>query len=207
MIAAVSGVVLLIAMFLKWYSVKVSAAGGGLLGNFSVGESANAWKAFGFIDILLFLCAVIAITAGVLSAMGRNLDLPAPTSTIVAGAGALAFVLVLFRLIVDPVDVPSGIPGGVDISVGRGIGLFLGLVATGGIAYGGWRAMSEMPGAAGSGGPGAGAAAAPPPPPPPPPAGAAGADPVPGSTAGQNPPGIAGDPPPPGGETSPPGVA
>ena len=150
MIAAISGVVLLISMFLKWYSVSVSG-GGGILGNTSLGVgSANAWESFGIIDLILFLCAITAIANAVLRAMARDVDLPWPTATIVAAAGALAFLLILFRLLVDPVDV-GDVPGTVDVDVGRGLGLFLGLISAAGIAYGGWRAMSETPGGTGLG--------------------------------------------------------
>ena len=160
MIAGISGVVLLISMFLKWYSVSVSG-GGGILGNTSFGVgSANAWESFGIIDLILFVVAVVAIANAILKAMARDVDLPWPTSTIVAAAGALAFVLILFRLLVDPVDV-GDLPGTVDVDVGRGLGLFLGLISAAGIAYGGWRAMSEAPGGTGlGGGGGAGSAAA-----------------------------------------------
>ena len=161
MIAGISGAILLISMFLKWYSISVSG-GGGILGNTSFGVgSVNAWESFGIIDLILFLCALAAIANAVLKAMARDLDLPWPTATIVAAAGALAFLLILFRLLVDPVDV-GDLPGTVDVDVGRGIGLFLGLISAAGIAYGGWRAMSESPGVGtGAGTPaGAGSAAA-----------------------------------------------
>lgn len=160
MIAGISGVVLLISMFLKWYSVSVSG-GGGILGDASFGVgSANAWESFGIIDLILFVVAVVAIANAILKAMARDVDLPWPTATIVAAAGALAFLLILFRLLVDPVDV-GDLPGTVDVDVGRGLGLFLGLISAAGIAYGGWRAMSETPGGTGlGGGPGSASAGA-----------------------------------------------
>jgi len=221
MIAGISGVVLLISMFLKWYSVSVSG-GGGILGNTSFGVgSANAWESFGIIDLILFLCAIAAIANAILRAMARDVDLPWPTATIVAAAGALAFLLILFRLLVDPVDV-GDVPGTVDVDVGRGLGLFLGLISAAGIAYGGWRAMSESPAGPGGGAGTAAAGAGPPPPtgggvgeaksgpgapapgtstgapPPPPPGGAGGA----GGTA--PPAGGGGGAPPPAGGTPPP---
>ena len=57
-IAAASGIALLVVMFLPWYGASVSSnLGGGI----SVSDSANAWQVFSFIDILLFLVAVVAI--------------------------------------------------------------------------------------------------------------------------------------------------
>jgi hypothetical protein len=142
MIAGIAGLVLLIDLWFKWYGIKVSGAGG-VLKSFSVGVSANAWEAFGFIDILLFLIALIAIGVAVLRAIDRMPEMPYPPATLVAGAGGLAVLLILFRTVDTPIDT-HGLPG---IDVTRGIGLWLGLLAAAGITYGGWRAMQEGPGA------------------------------------------------------------
>ena len=89
-------------------------------------------------------------------------------------------LLILFR-IVDPPTFGSF--GGVSVEATRNIGIFLGLIAAGGIAYGGYSAMREEGMTFGdaadrlSSGPGAGtpppssqppSSSAPPPPPPPP---------------------------------------
>ena len=50
-------------------------------------------------------------------------------------------VLILFRIISPPDFGASDF--GVDLDVGRGIGVFLGLIGAGGVAYGGWVAMQE----------------------------------------------------------------
>ena len=60
LIAGVGAAALLILMFLPWYGVDVNVAG------FSASESGNAWETLEFIDILLFLLAVI--TLGVVGA-------------------------------------------------------------------------------------------------------------------------------------------
>jgi hypothetical protein len=152
-IAAASGVVLLIAMFLPWYGVDVN------VGAFSASESANAWEALSFIDILLFVIALIAIGVPVAKATDSLPD-DVPGPLLVLAAGGLGVLLVLFRLI----DLPTPDLGD-QVDFGRKIGAFLGLIATVGIAYGGWRANEEAPATSTS-------AAAPPPPPPasPPPA-------------------------------------
>ena len=70
-------------------------------------------------------------------------DLPQPPGLIVAGAGALAVLIILFRIVI-PGDGPAGDLGGlVDLDATRKIGAFLGLIAAGGIAFGGWTAMNE----------------------------------------------------------------
>ena len=53
----------------------------------------------------------------------------------------MAVVLILFRIISPPDFGASDF--GVDLDVGRSIGVFLGLIAAGGVAYGGWVAMQE----------------------------------------------------------------
>jgi hypothetical protein len=162
LMAGIAGLVLLIDLWFKWYGVKVSGGGGALQG-FSIGVSANAWEVFSLVDLILFLVAVIAIAVAVLRAMDRMPDLPFPPATLVAIAGAVALVLIIFRFFVTPVDTH-----GVDnIDVTRKLGLYIGLIAAAVLTYGGWRAMeesgatwSDITGGAGRGGGGAGAAAA-----------------------------------------------
>jgi hypothetical protein len=136
MIAGVGGVVLLISLFLPWYGVSVDIAG------VSASTSGSGWEALGFIDILLLLIsvAVIAIVAG-RAAGALPDDLPAPV--LLLGLGALAVLLVLYRIIDIPVD--GDIPNQLDLS--RKIGIFIALIASAAIAYGGWRTNSETPGA------------------------------------------------------------
>jgi len=133
MIAGVSAIALFLFMLLPWYGASAS------FGGVSLSESASAWEVFSFIDILLFLVVVVAI--GLVAARAANAlpELPQPPGLIIAAAGACAVLLILFRLIVVPdgdVDVD-----GVDFS--RKIGIFLGLIAAGGITFGGWTAMNE----------------------------------------------------------------
>jgi hypothetical protein len=136
MVAAVSALALFIFMFLPWFGVdSVEGFGVG-----DIGIDANAWEAFSFIDILLFLAVVVVIGLVLASAAASTPDLPQPPATVIAAAGALAVVLILFRLIFPP-GVDTGVD--VDVDMGRKIGAFLGLIAAAGIAYGGWRAMNE----------------------------------------------------------------
>jgi len=134
MIAGVGGVVLLISLFLPWYGVSVDVAG------FSASESANGWEALGFIDILLFLCSVAAIAIVAAKASGAlSDDLPAPV--ILLGLGALAVLLVIYRIIDIPTD--GDVPDQVDLS--RKLGIFIALVGAAAVAYGGWRTNIESP--------------------------------------------------------------
>ncbi len=207
LIAGIAGFVLLIDLWFKWYGVKVSG-GGGLLKGFDIGVSATAWQVFSLIDIILFLVALIAIGVAVMRALNQMPSLPYPPATVVAAAGGLAVLLILFRIIDTPVDT-HGVNG---IDITRKFGLWLGFLAAIGVAYGGWRAMQAS--GASFGGGGARPVAATPAPTTPMPASGGGAapatppaaDPVPGQTSGQTPPGLAGEPPPAGEETRPPGL-
>ena len=141
-IAAGSAIALILIMFIfKWFSLSVSSAALGGFGGFSAEVSRNAWGSFGFIDILLFITALAALAMAYVSASGQKVSLPIALSAIVTGLGILCVLLVLFRIISPPnfsgVDLPSG------VDKGRKIGAFLGLIATAGLAYGGYVAMQE----------------------------------------------------------------
>ncbi len=141
MIAGASAFALFLFMFLPWYGLEASTSvpGGSDL-SFS-GADANAWEAFSFIDILLFLVVIVSIGIVVAKAAGSLPELPQPPAQILLGVGVLALLLVLFRLIFTPGEDVSGF--GVEIELTRKIGVFFGLLASAGIAYGGWRATSE----------------------------------------------------------------
>jgi hypothetical protein len=134
LIAALGGLVLFIAMLMDWYGVKVKTS----LGSFGGGlEGPNAWQSFSLIDILLFLCILLVVGVAALRGLNRLPEMPYSPSLVVAAAGGIAFLLVLFRFIVQPFDVPDG----VDIT--RKFGIWLGLISSIAMAYGGWRAMQE----------------------------------------------------------------
>jgi hypothetical protein len=134
MIAGLGGVALLISLFLPWYGVSVDIAG------VSLSESGNGWEVLGFIDILLFLISigVIAIVAARAAGVLPD-DVPAPV--LLLGLGALAVLLVLYRIIDIPTD--GDVPAQVDLS--RKLGIFIALLAAGAVAYGGWRTNAESP--------------------------------------------------------------
>lgn len=136
MVAGVSGLLLFIVMFFPWYGIEAEFEGLGDIASANV----NAWEAFSFIDILLFLVVLVAIGMALARAAGAMpADLPAPAGMIVAAAGALAVLLILFRLLSAPDPEFTG--DSVDLS--RKIGIFLGLLAALGIGFGGYTAMNE----------------------------------------------------------------
>jgi hypothetical protein len=154
MIAAGSGFVLIISLFLEWYSVDVTGFRGSL-------PTVTGWKALGFIDILLFLIGVIAIAVAVMRAMNvMPASLPASPGLIVLALGGFATVLVLFRIISIPDGGLGSLPG---VSVGRSFGVFLAFLAAAGVTLGGWLSWNEegkpKPGGVGAGAGGSGAGA------------------------------------------------
>jgi hypothetical protein len=134
LIAGVGGVVLLISLFLPWYGVSVDIA------DVSVSESASGWEVLGFIDILLFLISVSAIAIVAAKAAGALPDdIPAPV--VLLGLGALAVLLVIYRIIDIPTE--GDVPDQVELS--RKVGIFIALIGAAAVAYGGWRTNTESP--------------------------------------------------------------
>ncbi len=184
MIAAVCAVVLLLVMFIfSWFGI------GGDLGAIAaaadVDTGANAWQSFGFIDIVLFITILVAIGLAVMKANAQSPNLPVAGSALVAGLGILSLLLLLYRVIDTPYDAD------------REIGIFLGLLLTAGIAYGGWEAMREEGTSFGAQGdrlqnrdrtPGSSTGRDVPPPPPPASGGTATPPPPPPRDPGSNPP-------------------
>jgi hypothetical protein len=137
-IASVSAILLLVFMFFDWFGVEVVGVPGF---SGSIGESGgSAWEALDYIPIVL----VLAIAAGLAVAGLRLGGLPyepvVPANAIVAMLGGISVLLILFR-IVDPPSLSSY--GGVPVDATLKVGVFLGLIAAGGIAYGGYSAMRE----------------------------------------------------------------
>jgi hypothetical protein len=190
-IAAGAGIALFVFLFVNWF------------GPFS------AWESFDVVDFLLAALGLFPVAVAGARAMGRDL-LGDRTGPAIALAGVVATSMTL----------PYVLEGD-----NRKIGLWLSFLAAIALTYGGWRVMTDPAGTpgpfAGTGGGGAGAGVSPSkegPGAPHPgtstgapgeegggPAPAAMSDPVPGQTAGQTPPGLAGEPPASGG-THPPGL-
>jgi hypothetical protein len=173
-VAGISAVLLFIFMFFDWFSVSVSGGSGLFSG--SVGGG-SAWDALDFIPIILLITIVAAIGVAALRLAEAAFEPAISVNAVVAVLGGLSVLLILFR-IVDP---PGGgsVPG-LSVDVSPALGIFLGLLAAIGIAYGGYRAMQEEGASFGeigdrlsSGGPSTSPPPPPqqaPPPPPPPPA-------------------------------------
>jgi hypothetical protein len=128
MIAAVSGLLLVLVMFMSWFDLSGGSASVAVVG---LDTTENAWQAFQFIDVVLFLAALAAIAAAVISAGEKSARAPFPPEALAFGLGVLSTILVLYRILNPIAD------------AGRKLGLFLGFLASAGIAAGSWMAMRE----------------------------------------------------------------
>jgi hypothetical protein len=132
LIAGACGLLLLVAMLLPWYGRDTDVAG------VVLSESWNAWQALSIVAVVLFVIGVTAIAVPV----ARALWPPAAglrSGRLLMPLGLLGLALVLFRLIDMPIPDIDLVQGD-RADTGRGAGLFLALLATAGIAYGGRRA-------------------------------------------------------------------
>lgn len=116
-----AGVVLVVSIFLPFYHVKIDAGDfGGGSGNIS------GWDSLEIIRFVLLLVGLASIAAGAASLnLGpvTSAELPRQLPLAVAVGGAIAAVLILFRMLVDVV------PNGDGITVGRAPGILLAMDA------------------------------------------------------------------------------
>ena len=139
-IAAVGGLVLLIAMFaFDWYEIS---GFGGLIEQFGeavgVDTGIKAWDGQGFTgtiaNLVILSAAVAAITLAIMTATARTIALPVAASAITAGLGIGAVMMVVLRMVFQP---------GPNEVVDLRFGIFLALIGAAAIAYGGWRSMQD----------------------------------------------------------------
>jgi hypothetical protein len=138
MIAGISGALLFFILFLTWYEVPGAEQLEQLGEVFGVDSAASeavsfsGWESFDFIDLICLLAIIVSVGVAVMAMMGSSASLPVAGNAVTCGIGSFAFLLVLYRVINPPGE-------GLD----REIGLWLGLLATAGIAVGGYLAMQE----------------------------------------------------------------
>jgi hypothetical protein len=131
-IAGVSAILLFISMFFAWFGFDTGVEELQSQFGIEVGPTSftySAWESFSFIDLILLLTVAVAVATAALRASDMAIEFP--LNSAVAVLGGLSFLLVLYRII-DP-------PGSTD----REWGVFLGLILTALVAFGGYRAMEE----------------------------------------------------------------
>jgi heme A synthase len=117
-LAGVSGLVLLVALFLPWYGDDAG--------------SRTGWESLGALDVVLAVVALSALAIPVVTALERVPAVPLAHQSLTTLVGLLAVVLVLIRVLNMP-----------DWAAEREWGLWVALAATLGIASGGLVAMRD----------------------------------------------------------------
>jgi hypothetical protein len=120
-IAGVSGVVLLVSLFLDWYS-----AGDGAL-------TANAWESFSVTDVLLAVVGLGGIALAAAVGSQRSPSMGQATGALTVPVAFVAAIVVVIKLL--------SLPDGAD---GREIGLYIGAVATLAVLIGAWRSIGDQ---------------------------------------------------------------
>lgn len=117
-IAGVSGLVLLVVLFLPWYADD--------------GGSRTGWQSLGALDVVLALVALAAIAIPVVTAVHRVPAVPLAHESLTTLVGMVAVVLVSIRVLNMP-----------DWATEREWGLWVALAGTLGIVVGGLLAMRD----------------------------------------------------------------
>ena len=118
LVGAISGLGLLVASFLPWYSAG--------------GQDATAWQAFSVVDLFIAAAAAAGLSVGLVLVFQLSVSYPMAGASITALLGAIAVVLIVWRLIDPPAD-------GLDVELGA----WLGLIAAAGVTLGGYLGMQE----------------------------------------------------------------
>jgi hypothetical protein len=139
-IALLAAMALFVFMFLSWYGSEISGQAGKIDFGDGAGAGGSAWATLEGISLILMLTIVVTIGAGLLALLDSGWKPAIPPSAAVAVLGGLSFLLILLRIVFPP---DFGTLGGIAVNATLELGIFLGLIAAAGIAYGGYRAMGQ----------------------------------------------------------------
>jgi hypothetical protein len=134
MIAAAGGLVLLVCMFLPWFSGELGGRGSAGV----VVPTTTGWESYGGVfDLTFVVLAGLPIALAVARANDSVPPLPIEQGVLVTAAGALLFVLVLVRLIDPPQPIDVAVPG-LALDTTRKLAAFGAALAAAAIAVGGY---------------------------------------------------------------------
>jgi hypothetical protein len=117
-IALVSGIVLIVALFLPWYSAG--------------GETASGWQALTVIDVVLAIAALFGVAQWFFTAQQPTPAVPLAVAGLSAWVAIVAVILTLIRVVDSPAD-----------GLGLEYGTFVALAATAGLFTGAWRSLGD----------------------------------------------------------------
>jgi drug/metabolite transporter (DMT)-like permease len=126
-IALAGAIVLVASLWLHWYGTRAG-----------LGEQ-TGWQAFGILDVVLVLLALVPVALAVTQATRASPALPTFFSVMTVVAGVLAALLILIRIVAQP---------GPNALVTVQAGAWAGFAAAVVVAAGGWRStrVESMPG-------------------------------------------------------------
>src|SRR3954469_419554 len=133
-IAAGAAVLLFIVLFLSWYGVAVPDEVAAFAKAQGISTTVSAWTAFDWLDLMLLLIILVTLAFVVLSMSESGPALPVAASVIVTLLGALATILIFYRILNQPG--PNDV---VEVKYGAWLGLLLALAIT----IGGFLAMRD----------------------------------------------------------------
>jgi len=119
LVGAVSGLGLLVASFLPWYSAG--------------GEEATAWQAFSVVDLFLAAAALAGLSVGIVVLFRLSVSYPIAGCAVATLFGGIALVLVVIKLLSPPGE-------GLDLEFGA----WLGLLCAAGLTIGGYLGMQDI---------------------------------------------------------------
>ena len=126
----------IILFFFKWYGVSSNV---GAVSGLNINVSRSGWDTFTNSRWIWIITIIVGLGSVVLVAAQRKLELPLQPGVIVAGLGALSTIFILYRIVHHPTASASF--GSFHASVGIKLGIWLGLIATMALTYGGYRQM------------------------------------------------------------------
>jgi hypothetical protein len=138
-LAAISGVALLVSLFLPWYGIGerqgnacVTLYGDTIAGNGVLCGDVTGWEALSAIDVLLAFVAASGVLLAIVTATQRVPAVPIALAALIGLFGIVGVVLVLIRVL----DIP-------DWADGREWALWLGLAGAVGIVAGALLSMRD----------------------------------------------------------------
>lgn len=137
-IAMVSAVALFVSMFLDWYGAEITETFNSI--NLFFEPGGNAWESLDLIPVVLLLTVAVTIAFTQMVLLDSEWEPTIRPSAAVTVLGGISFLLILFRIIFPP---DFGEIGGIAFHTTLKPGVFVGLVAAAGVAYGGYRAMGR----------------------------------------------------------------
>lgn len=131
MIAAISGIVLLISLFLSWVGSSIDVPEGIPVPD-GLNDSISGWESQSTLDLYLAIVALFAIVPAAMALMGTDAEIPFAPSAATFLIGAIGTLLMLYFVL-------DGVPEGGETK----IGVWIALLAVAGVTVGSYLAMQD----------------------------------------------------------------